>query len=442
MPKMHIGFDDTDSPTTGCTTYIAAILVQKLQKLGASFTDYPNLVRLNPNVPWKTRGNGALCLRIKCKQKSVEEIKETVIEAIEENSDLGYEGTDPGVVFLFNRVPEQIKAFAKKTIQGMVKMRTALRFVDKFDAEAVAFKKGRGIIGGLAAIGETLEGDHTYELITYRALENRGTPRRIEKSSVVEMNEKTQPLTFNNVDPETRRTLITPRGPDPILYGIRGENPKATIRAHKIVRSDEPIERWVIFRTNHGTDAHLRRISSIAQVKPFTPLIANGVVAEGPKVITGGHVIFMLRDRTGKVDCAAYRPTGILQVVARKLMKGDLVEAYGGIRPASLKHQMTINLEKLRIIEQTPRVVLHNPKCLRCRKRMKSMGSKKGFRCENCGFRSSRLEKVSVEWSQSLETGLYIASPRSQRHLTKPQCRYGRENSNTPKKMIREWHFP
>ncbi|MDH5495599.1 MAG: DNA-binding protein, partial [Candidatus Bathyarchaeota archaeon] len=63
MVVLHIGFDDTDSPRGGCTTYIAALLVEKLQKLGATFNDYPNLIRLNPNVPWKTRGNGALCLR-------------------------------------------------------------------------------------------------------------------------------------------------------------------------------------------------------------------------------------------------------------------------------------------------------------------------------------------------------------------------------------------
>ncbi len=25
---------------------------------------YPRLIRLNPNIPWKTRGNGALCLHV------------------------------------------------------------------------------------------------------------------------------------------------------------------------------------------------------------------------------------------------------------------------------------------------------------------------------------------------------------------------------------------
>ena len=55
---LHIGLDDTDSPEGGCTTYIGARLVEELDALGVRFTDYPNLLRLNPNVPWKTRGNG------------------------------------------------------------------------------------------------------------------------------------------------------------------------------------------------------------------------------------------------------------------------------------------------------------------------------------------------------------------------------------------------
>jgi len=442
MTKMYIGFDDTDSPRMGCTTYIAATLVERLHKLGATFTDYPNLVRLNPNVPWKTRGNGALCLRIRCKQGVVEEIKEIVIEAVEENADFSYEGTDPGVVFLFNHVPKQVTAFAERAIQGVVKMAEALRLIEKFEAEAVGFKKGRGIIGGLAAIGEDLRGDHTYELIAYRTPENRGTPRRVEESSVAEMEEKTSPLTFSNIDPETKRVLITPRGPDPVLYGIRGENPNVVRRAHEMVHSQEPIERWIIFRTNHGTDAHLRTVNSISEVMPFNPVIARGVVAEDPRVIIGGHVIFTIQDSSGKVDCAAYAPTGTLQAAARKLVSGDPVEACGGVRPSSSTRPLTINLEKLRILELAPKVVLHNPKCSRCGKRMKSMGSRKGFRCERCGFRSSKLEKVAVEYKRNLETGIYITSPRSQRHLTKPLGRYGREKSNTPKKMIRRWHFP
>jgi len=310
MITMHIGFDDTDSPRMGCTTYIAALLVEKLCKLGVSFIDYPNLVRLNPNVPWKTRGNGALCLRIQCNKGLTEEIMEMVVDAVEKNSDLDYARTDPGAVFfLHNHIPSELKTFAKRTIQGVVKMEEALKFIKKFRAEAVGFKKGRGIIGGLAAIGETLEGDHTYEVIAYRTPQNRGTPRRIQVSSVAEMNEKTSPLTFNNIDPEKRRILITPRGPDPILYGIRGEKPEVVKHAHEIVRCQETIERWVIFRTNHGTDAHLRKVSSILEIQPFNPVIVEGVVASKSQMIPGRHVIFSIKDKTGQIDCAAYEPT-------------------------------------------------------------------------------------------------------------------------------------
>ena len=442
MIEMHIGFDDTDSPKKGCTTYIAALLVEKLGSIGASFTDYPSLVRLNPNVPWKTRGNGALCLRIRCRNNLVDKIIQTVIDAIEENAELGYHGTDPGVVFLFNNVPQEIKDFAKRTEQGLVKMKDALRLIKRFEAEAVGFKKGRGIIGGLAAIGEDLNGDHTYEVIAYRTPENRGTPRKIQASSIREMNEKTSPLTFNNMDPETGRILITPRGPDPILYGIRGENPEVVKLANETIRREEPVERWMIFRTNHGTDAHLRKVSAVGEIQPYNPVVVQGVVVKEPKVIQGGHVIFSIRDETGEVDCAAYEPTGTLCEISKKLSVGDLVEAFGGVRPASAKHSVTVNLEKMRILKLAPKATFFNPICPECGRRMKSMGTGKGFRCEKCGFRSSQLGKVAVKGKRGLKRGLYITSPRSQRHLTKPLCRYGREKSGAPKKMIRDWHFP
>jgi len=442
MVQLHIGFDDTDSPKMGCTTYIAALLVEKLHKLGASFIDYPNLVRLNPNVPWKTRGNGALCLRIRCSEAIVDEIKETAVETMEQNSDLSYAGTDPGVVFFLNRVPSQVKAFAKATIQGVVKLDKALKLVKMFKAEAVGFKKGRGIIGGVAAIGENLEGDHTYEIITYRTTQHRGTPRRLQTSSVLDMNEKTAPLTFNNVDPDTNRILITPRGPDPILYGIRGETPEAVRQAHEIVRPQEPIERWIIFRTNHGTDAHLRRKSAVKNIRSFNPVVTQGSVTKEPKTIPGGHVIFTIKDETEQVDCAAYEPTGPLKKVAKELITGDLVEVSGGVRPASSDHSLTINLEKLRVLKLAPKIIFSNPVCPKCGKHAKSMGRGQGFRCKKCGFRSSELEKVSVRGRRNLKEGLYITSPRSQRHLTKPLCRYGRERSGMPKEMIEGWYYP
>jgi len=430
--KLHIGFDDTDSPRGGCTTYVAALIIEHLHKLGVSFFDYPELVRLNPNVPWKTRGNGALCLRIICKEHLQDELKECVVQTVEEQADFSYGGTDPGIVFLPGDVPSEIEEFAKRAITGIVNKDEALALIKKYRAEAFGFKKGRGIIGGLAAIGEQLKGDHTYELIAYRTPENRGTPRRIETFSVIEMDKKLGDLVFSNVDYETGRILITPRGPDPILYGIRGETAEAVRRGHELVVSEEPIERWVIFRTNQGTDAHLRRAVSISEVKPYSPVILSGEVSGNPRIIKGGHVIFTVKDETGQIDCAAYEPTGDLRKMAEKLIIGDSVEIYGGVRPPSSRNPMTINVEKIRILKLAPIRVFQNPLCPVCGKRTKSMGRGKGFECKKCGFHGRNLKKIIIEKTRRLKLGLYVTSPRSQRHLTKPLSRYGQEKKGIP----------
>jgi tRNA(Ile2)-agmatinylcytidine synthase len=441
MIKLHIGFDDTDSPNGGCTTYIAALLVEKLSSMGVSFTDYPSLVRLNPNVPWKTRGNGALCLRIECPEDSVDRIKETVITTVEANSELGYGGTDPGIVFVLGDVSQEIRDFAKKAEQTLLTIEEALKLAKKVRAEAVGFKKGRGIIGGLAAIGEDLSGDHTFEILSYRTPENRDKPRRVQVSSVKTMDAKS-PLTFNNVDPETGRILITPRGPDPILCGVRGETPEAVKQAYEMVTVDEPVERWMIFRTNQGTDAHLRKVSAVKEIELYNPVVSQGVVSKNPMVIQGGHVIFAIKDDTGEVDCAAYAPTVTLCKTARKLMTGDVLKVCGGVHSSSSEHQLTINLEKMNVLELAPSVSFVNPSCPECGTRVKSMGKNQGFRCDKCGFCSSGLKKLEVRVERGLERGLYITSPRSQRHLTKPHCRYGREKAGAPKTMIENWHYP
>ncbi len=442
MITLHVGLDDTDSPRMGCTTYVASLLVEKLCTLDVSFIDYPNLVRLNPNVPWKTRGNGALCLRFNCDESQVEEIEKIVVDTVEKNSDLGYTGTEPGVVFFFgDTIPEELAAFSQQAIQGIVKMKDAMRLVKLFRAEAFGFKTGRGIIGALAAVGERLESDHTYELITYRTRKNRGTRRQVDAESVFKMNEETQPFTFNNVDSETKRVLITPRGPDPILYGIRGQTASIVKKADRMIRCVESIERWTVFRTNHGTDAHLRKIAAIKDISAYNPVVVEGKVAKPPQAVPRRHIIFAISDATGQIDCAAYEPTGLLRRKATELILGDIIEAYGGVRPASSKRPLTVNLEKFRVVDLAKKLVFANPFCPNCGRRLKSMGSGKGFRCDKCGFRSADIKKHSSEVNRDLQETLYVTSLRSQRHLTKPLSRYGFENKGKPERLMSQWSW-
>ncbi len=438
---MHIGFDDTDSTRKGCTTYVAALLVAELEKFKVRFRDYPSLVRLNPNVPWKTRGNGALCLRIEFPQDAEVQLKEKIIELIKENSDLNWHGTDPGIVFLkSDDIPAEITTFTKRAIRNIVTLKEALQLIRKFHAEALGYNTQRGIIGALAAIGETFGGDYTYELIAYRLAENRGTKRQVDTASIFKMDSTLQPYTFNNVDYAKPRVIITPRGPDPILFGIRGETAEVVKKAFSMVKTLEPVERWMIFRTNQGTDAHLTRVETLKEIQPYQSIVVKGVVSRPPMVVPLRHVVFAIKDHSDEVDCAAYEPTGDLRKVARQLTLGDVVEVYGAVRKVSGK-PLTVNLEKIHVLQLAPQFVKQNPACPKCGKRLKSMGQRQGFRCEKCGSRYNDVAKTEVAVARGLNLGLYATSPCSQRHLTKPLRRYGLEkHGEAMADMFAQWH--
>jgi tRNA(Ile2)-agmatinylcytidine synthase len=441
---MHIGLDDTDSTKGGCTTYLAAVLIEKLSKLNVNFTDYPGLIRLNPNVPWKTRGNGALCIRFTYEPKLEEEIKDIAINLWEEQSAVKEKGTDPGIVFLNSaKIPSEITDFSKKAETTIVTLKEAMALIKKFGAEALGFNSCRGIIGALAAIGETLDFDHTYELIAYRTPENLGTKRRVDESSIFEMDKQTQPYTYNNVDTEKGRVIITPRGPDPILFGIRGESPEIVKKAFEIVKPLEPVERWVIFRSNQGTDSHLKFVPKLSQVEPYCSVIADGTVSQNPRVIPLRHIIFSIKDGSAEVDCAAYEPTGDLRKIARELKIGDEIEVCGATHKATETKPLTINLEKIKINKLTQQIQTENPVCPNCSKHLKSMGKNQGFRCEKCGGKYADLKKKEIAVARAVGLGLYVTSTRSQRHLTKPLRRYGQEKNNASMVgLIDQWYFP
>lgn len=441
---MHIGLDDTDSTKGGCTTYLAAVLIEKLEKFNVQFIDYPGLIRLNPNVPWKTRGNGALYLRFTYEPELEAQIKDTAMDLWEEHSAIKEKGTDPGIVFYKNReIPVELRAFSKKTETTIVTLKEAMALIKKLGAEAVGFNSCRGIIGALAAIGETLDGDHTYELIAYRTRENLGTKRRVDEASIFEMEKLTLPYTFNNVDSEKGRVIITPRGPDPILFGIRGESPEIVKKAYGLVKPLEPVERWVIFRSNQGTDAHLKPVEELSKLEPYGSVIAKGTVSQNPRIIPLRHVIFSIKDDLAEVDCAAYEPTGDLRKIARELVVGDSVEVYGAVHKPTSSKPLTINLEKINVLNLKPKTRLENPLCPKCGKRLKSMGKNQGLRCERCSGKFSDLKKQETVVPRALKAGLYLTSTRSQRHLTKPLRRYGQEKHDASTcRLIGEWHFP
>ena len=426
MTLLHIGIDDTDSPRGGCTTYIAALLAENLSP-HARFVDNPSLVRLNPNIEWKTRGNGAVCLRVEADDEDVPEIWEIVLRSVEENADIGYARTDPAVVVLRGEVPNEVLMFGQRCLREVATKSEALKILRRCRGEAVTYGTGRGLIGALAATGNLLTGDHTYEFIAYRASANRGTVRNVDRDSVLRMDAATRGRTFSNVDDETKRVLITPRGRDPVLVGIRGESQEAVAEAFLHLSFGEEVERWCIFRTNQGTEAHHPPIDKVSSAKPHCPAALQGLVSKAPTTIPGGHVIIELDDGSGTVAVAAYEPSGSLRTIARELRVGDLVRVYGGVRPSHGPHPVTVNLEKLEVMELAPQVIYRNPPCPSCGRHMESMGVSQGYRCRRCGVKDIFGELVATTISRTVEPGLYLPPQRSQRHLSKPMSRYGLE---------------
>lgn len=435
-----IGLDDIDAPNAGCTTHLASLIALKLLREGYEFTDFLNLVRLNPAVPWKTRGNGAVALRLLVEVSKLETINNLVINEVDRYVEK-YKNPkhQPSVVILRGEVPEEVRKMGLKALWDIVPRSYVRDVIAKIRDNLVIHpdSERRGVIGALAAIGNNLrQVDHTFELILYRAEENLGKPRMVDPSSIWEMDQYTRGETLLNIDYETKRPLITPRGGDPILLGIRGESPLSLAKAVRFLRIMEPVTLVALFRTNQHTDPHVKRLKSVCEIRPYMCVSVSGMVSSRPVRIVGGHVIFKLCDGSCCIDVAAYEPTKHLRDIVSDLHPGDLVEVIGCARPPSSTHGPTLNLEKIRVVELVELKLYENPICPQCGRRMTSAGRGKGFKCTHCGYRSQSLTKITRIVQRRLVPGWYEPPPSAFKHVMKPLSRYGREKAGDHKPPV------
>ena len=404
---MFIGFDDTDSKQGMCTTYIAAVLIERLKSYGK--VSNPRLIRLNPTIKYKTRGNAAIAISIDTEhQKEVEEI---TIKTIEDLAELKEENTNPGVVFAPN-VPDEIKLFSKRAVKETIRIDEAKKLISKYGLHHKGFKNKRGLIGALAAVGAEFD-DFTYELITYRYKDQWGSKRNIDRQSVFKADRETYPLTWDTVDLVNKKIVFFPHSGCPVLYGIRGDEVSAIVKAKNIIKS-EAFERSVLFTTNQGTDSHLIS-SEISEVKEGCSYILRGKIRDDPHTISGGHVIFSISDGSACIDCAAYEPTKNFRDIVRALLKDDVITAFGSVK------NNTINLEKIEVEYLKDKFTYTNPKCPKCDKTMKSSGKGQKYRCKSCKTYSDEKDRFLVE--RVIEPGLYEVPPVARRHISKPLIR-------------------
>ncbi|MEM0205125.1 MAG: tRNA(Ile)(2)-agmatinylcytidine synthase [Nitrososphaerota archaeon] len=419
MVTLHIGIDDTDSKKAMCTTYVAAIIFDDLLKMGLTPIMRPQLIRLNPNCPYKTRGNAAVALRFSIDLGKLDIVRETVLSRVYELAELECDGTEPGVAFYVgDEIPERLRGFSMTVVRRMVTVEDALTVASDVGAELHALKGRRGVIGALAAVGMDKIPKKTYELIAYRTKQNWGTFRRVDDNSVIKMDLMTSPWTFDNFDYETNESRITPHTPCPVLLGIRSLDPDMTFYAFSILRILEPVERTLLFETNQATDLHIQEVK-VAEIEDGMSVSVEGVVADLPRVMPGGHVFFTLKDETGEIQCAAFEPTKSFRNVVRALRPGDRIKAYGGVKSKS-GLPLTINLEKIWIISLARSIRAIPPSCDICGKKMKSLGHNKGYECPKCGKRLPEDSRILTEEQRTLMPGVYTVPPSARRHLSKP----------------------
>jgi tRNA(Ile2)-agmatinylcytidine synthase len=146
---MLIGIDDTDSPAGMCTTYLGAVLARRLIREHMRVRE-ARLVRLNPNVTFKTRGNAAVMLDA---EGDPDRAFAIACALVEELADFSCENTNPGVV-VTERKPDP--AFYQKAVTDFCTIEEAAALIDYAGARYHGWKNRRGLIGATAAVASVL----------------------------------------------------------------------------------------------------------------------------------------------------------------------------------------------------------------------------------------------------------------------------------------------
>jgi len=478
-----VAVDDTDSRERGmCTTYVGARLAERLESAGGRVRRRL-LVRLNPAVKHKTRGNAAVAVHVSgvdgetAFDLGAETVREfaaadprTAPGLVVADVDVAGDpfapsapaGTpeDPDDASSPSRIPDAVADFARRALRRRLALDEALELAEAHGYRHAAFGTGgeteasavagRGRIGALAAVGAPAAfDDWTAERISYRELDRCGTPREVDAESVFAAADAGYPTVWDTVDRGTGEAVCVPNAPGPILHGIRGDDPAACREVAERIEG-EPVERAAAFLTNQGTDAHLAR-GRIGALRDGAGYRVAGAVASEPETKRGGHVHVDVAppgavtdtagsggtgDDAARLRCVAFAPTGRFRDRVRALRPGDRVTLCGehelrepddagvsdGTGGEPEEPMSTLKLEKFAVrdlVRTEPAV----PTCPDCGRSMSSAGRGQGYRCRDCG--AAAPGKVDREVDRELAPGWYEVPPSARRHVAKPLVRGG-----------------
>ncbi len=400
--RVLVALDDTDSAQGGCTTHAALAL---MHQMGWTLRGMPRLVRLNPNCPHKTRGNGAVVMDIGSPSgprvqigawqgEPIHAYPDSPPRAIEEDHlaqawaalrNLAQPDSSPAMVASMEPLPAPVYWQC---------VQTAVDAVDAVLPTTAWGGRGRiGCAGALAWRGPAT----SHELLLYRQAAQWGSPRLVGDVG---------PLTgtFHSYDSD-RRTFV-PNTPCPVLAGIRAVEPEPLRPiVDRITKASEPLLGWAIWTTNQASGDHVLSVQGFADAPPWSTITTHATVADRPSVREGGHVEVPLTDARGAPCTAvAFEPTGSLRDGVRSLQPGDEVVVTGAL-------EGTLRLESLQLVAgQRKRA---NPQC--CGRAMKSRGTEAGYRCPTCG---AKRPESAATWATV--NGSWEARISARRHLHRP----------------------
>jgi len=418
-----IGLDDTDSREQGmCTTYVATRLAERVAAAGGA-VERLLLVRLNPAVEHKTRGNAALAVHADIDAEQAQTLARDVLDLAATEDDR----TNPGAVVADcppESVPEAVAGFAADAVCDHLDREAGRKRCAEAGFWTDSRGNGRGLIGALAAVGAWRAFEEwTSECISYREESRWGTDREVDFDSVFAAADAGYPVVWDTVDREEEIAVCVPRTPCPILHGIRGDDPEAVQRVARRIES-EPVADRQLFVTNQGTDAHLTD-ATVADVCDGRAYRVTAEVSTAPRTREGGHVFLTLDGNNHELQAAAFEPTKRFRDHVRKLRPGDRITACGEVSDGTLK------LEKFAVRElHTTEFV--TPDCPECGRSMKSAGANAGYRCRDCD--TSAEGRVEVEVDRDIEEGWYEVPPCARRHIAKPLIRGGFDAPTHPER--------
>ena len=389
-----LGLDDTDHLGGGCTTKTLDELISNLPK-NVSVGEL-RLVRLWPFAKQRTRGNAAVAVQLSTEKENDLMIHlddwwnrkiKPLAGKVTDSDDYHREqfATDPGMVWFSNKIPED--AFYYDAVRREVKL-SDIPDADKSWG-------GHGRIGATAAVAWS-KSNITFEAIAWRSPdgEYQENVRRIDSKRLQEIDAMKD--TFMSRDPRTGNSLIAPRGPCPVLFGVRATTFKSAEKSAKYLidsEETEAISGMRVFVTNQASDDHLGE-----NMKD----IVNEV-----EILSRGTVILTCTNH----KIVAFAESGKIKLLSQWLKKGDEVEFNGLHSPDE-----TIHLERLRIINQVPEK--KRPMCEKCNVRMKSMGTNQAVRCPKCRIKSDILW---IDEPRKPPFENWVQAPLdSRRHLTRP----------------------